>query len=178
MIATSILLIGGNANSALINIDLTADITSAQNYGGLTAFTDTITADVWIDDTDLTGTGVEQILFTGISYFDITAGTLLFDESMDSGSNASITFTNGFLSDFNFGAIFDVSSAPEDFNSTGTSITASRTYRSKGQDINVSLFAEWRVAELPITAVPVPAAVWLFGSGLIGLAGVARRKAA
>lgn len=29
-----------------------------------------------------------------------------------------------------------------------------------------------------ITAVPVPAAVWLFGSGLIGLAGVARRKAA
>lgn len=28
-----------------------------------------------------------------------------------------------------------------------------------------------------ITVVPVPAAVWLFGSGLIGLIGVARRKA-
>jgi hypothetical protein len=28
------------------------------------------------------------------------------------------------------------------------------------------------------TAVPVPAAVWLFGSGLVGLAGFARRKAA
>ena len=28
-----------------------------------------------------------------------------------------------------------------------------------------------------ISAVPVPAAVWLFGSGLIGLIGVARRKA-
>lgn len=27
-----------------------------------------------------------------------------------------------------------------------------------------------------LTAVPVPAAVWLFGSGLIGLIGVARRK--
>jgi len=26
--------------------------------------------------------------------------------------------------------------------------------------------------------VPVPAAVWLFGSGLIGLVGVARRKKA
>jgi hypothetical protein len=26
-------------------------------------------------------------------------------------------------------------------------------------------------------AVPVPAAVWLFGSGLLGLIGVARRKA-
>ena len=29
---------------------------------------------------------------------------------------------------------------------------------------------------LTTSAVPVPAAVWLFGSGLIGLIGVARRK--
>ena len=28
-----------------------------------------------------------------------------------------------------------------------------------------------------VSAVPVPAAVWLFGSGLVGLAGLARRKA-
>ena len=28
-----------------------------------------------------------------------------------------------------------------------------------------------------VSAVPVPAAVWLFGSGLIGLVGIARRKA-
>ena len=32
-------------------------------------------------------------------------------------------------------------------------------------------------AELgPVTVVPVPAAVWLFGSGLIGLMGMACRK--
>ncbi len=31
-------------------------------------------------------------------------------------------------------------------------------------------------AEVIVQAVPVPAAVWLFGSGLIGLVGVARRK--
>ena len=29
-----------------------------------------------------------------------------------------------------------------------------------------------------VSAVPVPAAVWLFGSGLIGLIGIARRKKA
>ena len=29
-----------------------------------------------------------------------------------------------------------------------------------------------------VAAVPVPAAVWLFGSGLLGLVGVARRKKA
>jgi hypothetical protein len=36
---------------------------------------------------------------------------------------------------------------------------------------NVSVTAD-------VSAVPVPAAVWLFGSGLLGLVGVARRKKA
>lgn len=34
----------------------------------------------------------------------------------------------------------------------------------------------WAVQSGDVSAVPVPAAVWLFGSGLIGLIGVARRK--
>lgn len=34
-----------------------------------------------------------------------------------------------------------------------------------------------RVTSMSPSAVPVPAAAWLFGSGLIGLIGVARRKA-
>lgn len=33
-------------------------------------------------------------------------------------------------------------------------------------------------AKMEVNAVPVPAAVWLFGSGLLGLVGVARRKKA
>ena len=35
----------------------------------------------------------------------------------------------------------------------------------------------WAVKSGDVSAVPVPAAVWLFASGLIGLVGVARRKA-
>jgi len=34
----------------------------------------------------------------------------------------------------------------------------------------------WAVQSGDVSAVPVPAAVWLFGSGLIGLVGFARRK--
>ena len=34
----------------------------------------------------------------------------------------------------------------------------------------------WAVRDGDVSAVPVPAAVWLFGSGLLGLVGVARRK--
>lgn len=36
--------------------------------------------------------------------------------------------------------------------------------------------AEQGIALVRLSAVPVPAAVWLFGSGLIGLIGFARRK--
>lgn len=34
----------------------------------------------------------------------------------------------------------------------------------------------FNITSLTVTSVPVPAAVWLFGSGLLGLMGVARRK--
>lgn len=37
-------------------------------------------------------------------------------------------------------------------------------------------FFAWPVRSGDVAAVPVPAAVWLFGSGLLGLAGVARRR--
>jgi len=43
-----------------------------------------------------------------------------------------------------------------------------------GKDFS-STFA-WAVRSGDVSAVPVPAAVWLFGSGLIGLLGMARRK--
>jgi hypothetical protein len=36
----------------------------------------------------------------------------------------------------------------------------------------------WAVRAGDVGAVPVPAALWLFGSGLLGLIGIARRKAA
>ena len=37
-------------------------------------------------------------------------------------------------------------------------------------------FYAWAVQSGDVSAVPVPAAVWLFGSGLLGLIGVARRN--
>ena len=48
-----------------------------------------------------------------------------------------------------------------------------------GDNIYSITFAGITGSELviDIAAIPVPAAVWLFGSGLLGLAGVARRKA-
>ena len=41
-----------------------------------------------------------------------------------------------------------------------------------------SLLYAWAVHSGDVSAVPIPAAAWLFGSGLLGLIGVARRKRA
>lgn len=49
---------------------------------------------------------------------------------------------------------------------------------SLGEIANVSFQYGTGFGEPNISAIPVPAAVWLFGSGLIGLAGVARRRKA
>ncbi len=46
----------------------------------------------------------------------------------------------------------------------------------QADDAKVHSYYPWAVQSGDVSAVPVPAAVWLFGSGLIGLIGVARRK--
>ena len=40
------------------------------------------------------------------------------------------------------------------------------------------VFSNGTVVEVDVQVIPVPAAVWLFGSGLLGLVGIARRKKA
>jgi hypothetical protein len=49
----------------------------------------------------------------------------------------------------------------------GTHMAAGGLYAGFNFNINTNMLAP----------VPVPAAIWLFGSGLLGLIGVARRKA-
>ncbi|TCV80121.1 VPLPA-CTERM sorting domain-containing protein [Sulfurirhabdus autotrophica] len=48
---------------------------------------------------------------------------------------------------------------------------------TEDSQVTSSWFAGSTNASLPPSAVPVPAAAWLLGSGLIGLIGVSRRKA-
>jgi len=65
---------------------------------------------------------------------------------------------------------------PEFLHLSGTGVVSGNDYQSTG--VTWSLSASNATAySMTVTAVPVPAAVWLFGSGLIGLIGIARRKA-
>jgi len=106
--------------------------------------------------------------------------------NLPAGNNASPPFqaTAGFLADSNpavqpngvnpgewLGIIFDLQS--------GMTFADVLTELGNGDlriGIHVQGFASGGSESFVNSPVPVPAAVWLFGSGLLGLAGVARRK--
>jgi hypothetical protein len=76
---------------------------------------------------------------------------------------------------------FPTGSQPGDFlNFGGTFNTGSRTSIDVAFAINGSGTSRAGVSfdDFYLTAVPIPAAIWLFGSGLLGLIGIAKRKKA
>ncbi len=53
-----------------------------------------------------------------------------------------------------------------------------RVSMGRTSDVDVALSLVGALNTEAVSAVPIPAAVWLFGSGLLGLVGVARRRSA
>ena len=117
------------------------------------------------------GAGGGHVTFTALGsnwiaqYFDVN--------NASDGTTITLTGDNNFVlgMDWGFGYF------PDDGNPIPTS----------SPDTYLVTFDGFNMPERPITGstlavdvkvVPVPAAVWLFGSGLIGLVGVARRKRA
>lgn len=77
---------------------------------------------------------------------------------------------------------FEIAANGDIFVSDG--ISALLRYSATGTFLDVAFTSaglrdiEFLPAAVPIPAVPIPAAVWLFGSGLLGLVGMTRRKKA
>jgi hypothetical protein len=89
----------------------------------------------------------------------LNLGTELIGQSLGGGLVFGGDPQDGSTGDFNLFA--STSGAPAGFN-----------YFELGLDNGEII----RVTSMLPSAVPIPAAVWLFGSGLIGLVGIARRK--
>jgi len=79
-----------------------------------------------------------------------------------------------FTTELGLGNFFH-SSNPENFwDEDNLDIFAGTSFSAQSFDGTITTLA---LEDINVSAVPVPAALWLFGSGLIGLIGIARRKA-
>lgn len=171
-------LLSGVASGLLL---LSSASASASLIGDLVDIT--LTGGIQLQDTGVLVTdGVEIVggdgstdfggfLFVGES-IDIGADFILISLDLPLGADGMLTF-----SDLDFGAgIGDVS-----LMSTVLSVTQdSVSFTSDSITLDLSgWFDEGGpgVLALELTAVPVPAAVWLFGSALLGLGGLSRRNA-
>ena len=123
----------------------------------------------------------ESIILTEALAADMSAlaGGVLDPENVNGCSNFNVscsivtpyTFTT-FVDDF-LGTDMRVTGHSVSVSPSSTISGDTETTAVRSTDFGHISYAAWEVS-----AVPVPAAIWLFGSGLIGLVGFARRKKA
>ncbi len=115
-----------------------------------------------------------------VVYGDETSGVGAWNFSSGSGASATGTYNYSLAAgQVAMGVLFDWNS------SSGIPVLNILNADGSGVDIDGDGTLGTKMATGPFggspigfagTAVPVPAAVWLFGSGLLGLVGVARRR--
>ncbi len=164
--AAVLALAAGQASAALINV--TAVITGNATGAGTSATTGSGTgvyddvADVLTlnytqqQDTTAPGYAVGVMELTGTVVVDFGAGTAV-------NTPASCTSISGF--DACFAAEIGIANPANSLSGDWLAFTTVDSVSGATATINYA-----------VTPVPVPAAAWLFGSGLLGLAGVARRR--
>ena len=104
----------------------------------------------------------------GNLFYNVLGGTAGFDIAASQNENYYL-FTNISMDYGNW-------SSTQAYDTGAWSFTF-RSGNQRSFNTAVSNYS-WAVHEGDVGAVPVPTAVWLFGSGLIGLVGFARRKQA
>jgi opacity protein-like surface antigen len=169
------------------------DITTSGNYSGAVTRND-----AWVQENPVSGDEVSFWRFSGIAgqRFSVTVtSTLNGVDTLDaaislySGSLASEfeLIVPGFDNDGNFADLTFLGSTPI-FGSAGNDaflldflLPASGIYTlAVGGESFLNFADSYGYRMQVVNEVPVPAAVWLFGSGLMGLAGASasKRKAA
>jgi len=167
LIAASTLLLSFGIQAATVGFSVTGDVDDAVGTFSPNDFDlilgDQIFATGSFDNSSFTGIGAEAISLITV---DFTVGSQGFNISDDTqgGGFPQINFQDGVFVGINFDAVFQ---------SFGFFRSSAALGTFDGFDDNFgSISGTWDAT----TYVPVPAALWLFGSGLIGLAGFARRK--
>ena len=143
----------------------------------------------------VTGGSVLLTWDTGILQLDTTVSDAQIDGILNTGFSDVVIFDTSTPGQLEFTALIGIAAPPQGlagsaFDFLNLSFTA---VAPPGSDVSIGIgsFGDWQDgnnqsvvlaaedyigATVTVSAVPVPPAVWLFGSGLIGLVGVARRR--
>ncbi len=167
------LLWGMNAEAALVSGNVTGTVDTFADPGNIfgLGLGDTIELNVVFDDAGLTGMGGETVFFNlPGNTMEFTVGLLTFTEDMDTagGVGPTLFFFDGVLSEIKYDT---------QFGSSGLFFSFIQFFEGS-DDAGNGIGGNWDMGsytESPVV-IPLPPAVWLFGSGLIGLIGIARRK--
>lgn len=169
------------AQATVVSFTLTGDITYADsgNGFGLTT-TDFVTVSgTFEDDNNVLLGGVGTVYFDGSvpgNTFTINAGNYKYyntDDDLYGFGTPNLVFNGDpipFLDFWHSGSTVFFTS----YNPDPPSGPAAFFDGDDGTAAIGTMSGKWTQFEM--TAVPVPAAVWLLGSGLLGLVGVTRRK--
>lgn len=170
ILSLSVLLaISSSVHSATVAYDFpTSGSVTNINTLQLNSFT-TLSADGTLA---LTPDGAIGAPATAVFTFD-TAQADVTEFTIGGGSNnASVD-----VSVFDIDGNWLITETTDRFWTSDITITGVGSIGSVEVSLLESAIQSMSVTYQPVSAVPVPAAVWLFGSGVIGLAAVARRRA-
>lgn len=160
------------ANAVSISTDFTATVDSGTFLG--TIGTGTIT----YDDTDILGVGNEAInLNTALNFltFNVFGQDFAGSDDIDFefGTFPLVNFFDGLITSINYVVNELSTSNPTAINQAG--VLSFSIFTLELGDLG-GLSGVLNIEEGSISPVPVPAAAWLFGSGLIALFGFSRRR--
>lgn len=173
LLAVSVVAVAAQANAAVYDISgtfpATATVGGASISVPFTVLTGTYDSDTgagsWSISSDVSAMGFGIMTFDQTFSLDAVTGlgTLNAGTNCDGNAFACAGLAPNFVGPLNAG---------------GSIVAGVQAWTLQTPSLGTSVFTPLLTDVTPTPEVPVPAAAWLFGSGLLGLAGAARRRGA
>ncbi len=128
----------------------------------------------WLAHVEWDASGLFNAIDIGLQVGDTISGTnLIRDGSILADVNSATPYSDQLTGQSEF-----ISYAPLAATSNSLGFGPETPFYGVAAYFDIGSGNSLHVTGYSVSAVPIPAAVWLFGSGLLGLIGVARRKKA